>query len=78
MKYEAPVFVAPVGVQGILHQDAELASAAAAAACGVPYIMSTAAHAARNYLPTARATLREQVRVRGDKGAAARGGQHAD
>jgi len=42
VKYEAPVFVAPVGVQGILHQDGELASAAAAAACGVPYIMSTA------------------------------------
>jgi len=42
VKYPVPVFVAPVGVQGILHADGELASARAAANVGVPYIMSTA------------------------------------
>ncbi|KAG9308452.1 FMN-dependent alpha-hydroxy acid dehydrogenase [Chiua virens] len=42
VKYPVPIFVSPVGVQGILHPDGELASAAAAGAVGVPYIMSTA------------------------------------
>ncbi|KAH7885015.1 FMN-dependent alpha-hydroxy acid dehydrogenase [Phlebopus sp. FC_14] len=42
VKYPAPLFVAPVGVQGILHADGELASARAARNVGVPYIMSTA------------------------------------
>ena len=43
VKYPVPVFLAPVGVQGILHADGEIASARAAANVGVPYIMSTAA-----------------------------------
>jgi len=42
VKYRCPVFVAPVGVQGILHADGELATARAAANVGVPFIMSTA------------------------------------
>ncbi|KAA1472179.1 FMN-dependent alpha-hydroxy acid dehydrogenase [Dentipellis sp. KUC8613] len=42
VKYRSPVLVAPIGVQGILHPDGELATAAAAAAVGVPFIMSSA------------------------------------
>ncbi|MGW0517592.1 lactate 2-monooxygenase [Crossiella sp. NPDC003009] len=38
----APVLLAPVGVQAIVHPDAESASARAAAALGLPMIMSTA------------------------------------
>lgn len=40
--YPSPLLVAPIGVQGIIHPDAELASARAAASLGVPFIMSTA------------------------------------
>jgi len=39
----APVLLAPVGVQSIVHPEAELASARAAAAHGLPFILSTAA-----------------------------------
>lgn len=39
----APLMLAPVGVQSIVHPDAELAVARAAAAHGVPFILSTAA-----------------------------------
>jgi lactate 2-monooxygenase len=39
----APVMLAPVGVQSIVHPDGELAAARAAAALGVPFIFSTAA-----------------------------------
>lgn len=39
----APVLLAPVGVQGIVHPDGEPASARAAAAAGIPFIHSTAA-----------------------------------
>jgi lactate 2-monooxygenase len=39
----APVMLAPVGVQSIVHPQAELASARAAAAQRVPFILSTAA-----------------------------------
>ncbi|KAH7905926.1 FMN-dependent alpha-hydroxy acid dehydrogenase [Hygrophoropsis aurantiaca] len=42
VKYPTPLFVAPVGVQGILHADGEAATAGAAGKVGVPYIMSTA------------------------------------
>ncbi|KAF8527430.1 oxidoreductase [Hysterangium stoloniferum] len=42
VKYSSPVILAPIGVQGILHPDGELASARAAAKVGVPYTMSTA------------------------------------
>ena len=38
----APVLLAPVGVQSIVHPDGELATARAAAALGVPMILSTA------------------------------------
>lgn len=38
----APVMLAPVGVQSIIHPDAELAVARAAAALGVPMVLSTA------------------------------------
>ncbi|HYM55730.1 MAG TPA: lactate 2-monooxygenase [Solirubrobacteraceae bacterium] len=39
----APVMLAPIGVQSIVHPEAELATARAAAARGVPFILSTAA-----------------------------------
>jgi lactate 2-monooxygenase len=39
----APVMLAPIGVQTLLHDDGELASARAAAAVGLPLITSTAA-----------------------------------
>jgi L-lactate dehydrogenase (cytochrome) len=39
----APVLLAPVGVQSIVHPDAELAVGRAAAAVGLPAILSTAA-----------------------------------
>ena len=38
----APVMLAPIGVQKIVHPEGELASAAAAAALGLPYVASTA------------------------------------
>jgi lactate 2-monooxygenase len=37
-----PVILGPVGVQGILHAEGELASARAAAALGLPFTLSTA------------------------------------
>ncbi len=39
----APVMLAPVGVQSIVHPEAELGAARAAAAVGLPFILSTAA-----------------------------------
>jgi isopentenyl diphosphate isomerase/L-lactate dehydrogenase-like FMN-dependent dehydrogenase len=39
----APLMLAPVGVQSIIHPEAELATARAAACQGVPFILSTAA-----------------------------------
>jgi lactate 2-monooxygenase len=39
----APLLLAPIGVQSIVHPDAELAVARAAAAHGLPFILSTAA-----------------------------------
>ena len=41
MKLPAPVLLAPVGVQGIIHKDAEVATGKAAAALGVPFTIST-------------------------------------
>jgi isopentenyl diphosphate isomerase/L-lactate dehydrogenase-like FMN-dependent dehydrogenase len=38
----APLMLAPVGVQSIVHREGELASARAAAELGLPYILSTA------------------------------------
>jgi isopentenyl diphosphate isomerase/L-lactate dehydrogenase-like FMN-dependent dehydrogenase len=43
VRLPAPLLLGPVGVQGILHADAELASARAAASLGVPFVYSTAA-----------------------------------
>ncbi len=40
-RYPAPLLIAPVGVQKILHPDGELAVARAAAALGIPFILST-------------------------------------
>ena len=37
----APVLLAPVGVQSLVHEDAELAMARAASALGVPLVLST-------------------------------------
>jgi lactate 2-monooxygenase len=37
----APFALAPVGVQGIIHKDGELATARAAAALGIPFTLST-------------------------------------
>jgi lactate 2-monooxygenase len=39
----APVMLAPVGVQSIVHPEAELAASRAAASLGLPFILSTAA-----------------------------------
>jgi lactate 2-monooxygenase len=41
---QAPLLLAPIGVQKVVHEDGELATARAAAAVGVPMIASTAAH----------------------------------
>lgn len=38
---KTPIMLAPIGMQGIAHPDGELASAKAAAECGVPFIAST-------------------------------------
>jgi lactate 2-monooxygenase len=35
-RYPTPIYVAPVGVQGIIHPDGELATARACAKLGVP------------------------------------------
>jgi lactate 2-monooxygenase len=40
----APLLLAPIGVQRVVHEDGELATARAAAAVGVPMIVSTASH----------------------------------
>ena len=40
-RFASPLFLAPVGVQSILHKDAEVAVAKAAQAAGVPMILST-------------------------------------
>lgn len=40
----APLMLAPIGVQKVLHPDGELASARAAGALGVPIVASTASH----------------------------------
>jgi L-lactate dehydrogenase (cytochrome) len=43
----APLMLAPIGVQKVVHDEGELATARAAAAVGVPMIASTAAHFTR-------------------------------
>lgn len=41
-KYDTPIFMAPIGVQSIFHEDKETGLAEACAEVGVPYILSTA------------------------------------
>src|SRR5271168_4412598 len=43
MQVPSPVILGPVGVQGILHAEGEVASARAAASLGLPFTLSTAA-----------------------------------
>ena len=43
LRLPAPVMLAPVGVQAIVHPEAELAVARAARSCGIPFVLSTAA-----------------------------------
>lgn len=42
-KYRTPVLMAPIGVQGMMHEDKEIGTANACAALDVPFTMSTAA-----------------------------------
>ena len=42
-KLKAPLFLAPIGVQGILHPEAEIATARAAKETKIPIVLSTAA-----------------------------------
>ncbi|TFK40480.1 oxidoreductase [Crucibulum laeve] len=42
VKHPAPLFVAPIGVQAIFHEEAEIAPARAAAKLKLPFILSTA------------------------------------
>ena len=51
----APVLLAPIGVQSILHPDGELATARAAAALGLPMVASTAASHTLEEMAAARA-----------------------
>ena len=44
--YSSPIMLAPIGVQEMVHKEADLATARAAAACGVPYIYSNQASVA--------------------------------
>jgi lactate 2-monooxygenase len=43
LQLPSPVILGPVGVQGILHEEGEVASARAAASLGLPFTLSTAA-----------------------------------
>ncbi|TCD65774.1 hypothetical protein EIP91_002213 [Steccherinum ochraceum] len=43
VRHPSPIFLAPVGVQAIVHANGESASAAAAGKLGIPFIMSGAA-----------------------------------
>jgi lactate 2-monooxygenase len=49
----APLLLAPIGVQKIIHPDGELATARAAAAVGTPMIASTASHFSLEQIATA-------------------------
>src|SRR5215831_2465069 len=40
-KLPAPVFLGPIGAQGIIHGEGELASSRAAASLGIPFVLST-------------------------------------
>ena len=43
MRRPSPILLAPIGVLGILHKEAELAVARAAAPLGVPFVVSALA-----------------------------------
>ncbi|MGZ8667228.1 MAG: alpha-hydroxy-acid oxidizing protein, partial [Solirubrobacterales bacterium] len=53
MPMPAPLMLAPIGVQKIVHDDGELASARAAAALGLPFVASTASHYTMEEIATA-------------------------
>jgi lactate 2-monooxygenase len=55
--HEAPVLLAPIGVQSIVHPDGELAAARGAAAAGVGYVASTAAAYPMEEIAAAGATV---------------------
>ena len=40
-KFPVPLLLAPIGVQGVIHSEGELATARAAASLGVPFVLST-------------------------------------
>lgn len=42
-KYDSPVLMAPLGVQGMMHDDKEIGTARACAELGVPFTLSTSA-----------------------------------
>jgi len=42
VKHPSPIFIAPIGVQGIFHKEAELAPATAGKNLKIPFILSTA------------------------------------
>ncbi len=44
-KIRSPILLAPIGVQGILHSEGELASARAAASMSMPFVLSTVSSA---------------------------------
>ncbi|KAI0076729.1 FMN-linked oxidoreductase [Panus rudis PR-1116 ss-1] len=50
VRYPAPLLIAPIGVQGMVHPDGEGATAKAAAEVGVPFIMSSASTRSIEYL----------------------------
>ena len=54
----APVLLAPIGVQTLLHEEGELASARAAASVGLPLVTSTASATALEEIAEANAAAR--------------------
>ncbi|TCD65773.1 hypothetical protein EIP91_002212 [Steccherinum ochraceum] len=42
VEHPSPLLIAPIGVQGLLHPDGELATSRAAASLNVPFVLSTA------------------------------------
>ena len=54
----APVLLAPIGVQTLLHEEGELASARAAASVGLPLVTSTASATALEEIAEANGTAR--------------------
>jgi lactate 2-monooxygenase len=61
-KLPSPVILGPVGVQGILHSEGELASARSAAALGLPFVLSTASSRTMEEVAQAAATAGKGIR----------------